>query len=207
MNTHKKELFDEQAIYFAFEKIVENKTENMEIHFVYSGSYYAFEERLRSLILKGMKKYKIRKVMVTMIHGRRSWLITKEKMENYCKGKENLKKSVNDDIEQLLENIQLGKELNETFWTYYLPKLTKEELVLVEKRDNEFMRTFSYGMDADVDKAEMILSESDSKYVMGFFRRETFTIENSYPEESIENKPHKRWQSLEHKTYFCCSLQ
>ena len=42
-------------------------------------------------------------------------------------------------------------------------------------------------MDADVNKAEMMLSESDSKYVFGVGVRENFTIKNSTPEKSIEN--------------------
>ena len=164
-------------------------------------------------MLKGMKKYKIRKVMVTIIDGWRHSLITKEKMENFCKGKETGKKSVNDDLEKFFEDIRLGSELNfELNVTYYLPKLTKEELDLVEKKDYDFMNTFSRGMDADVDKAEMMLSESDSKFVHGYCWRKTYTIENSWSDESfdesIENEPQKKQaQSWKQKIYNYCSLQ
>ena len=126
-----------------------------------------------------MKKYNLEKAMVTRIYMWRDRLITKEKMENYCKGKEEKKLSVNDDLETLFENIQLGEKPDDDIWTYFLPKLTEHELELVERKDEDFMKTFYDEMDADVDKAEMAASESDSKYVHGWSRRETFTIENS----------------------------
>ena len=75
-----------------------------------------------------MKKHKIKSVMVTSIYFYRSELITKEKMESYCKGDEWLKESVNDDLESLFENIRLGKEPDEQVYTYFLPKLTEDEL-------------------------------------------------------------------------------
>ena len=125
-----------------------------------------------------MKKHEIKSVMVTRIHLYRWRLITKEKMESYCKGEEDRKDSVNDDLESLFEDIRLGKEPDERVWTYFLPKLTKEELELVERGDTRYFRTFSYS-NPDVNETEMMLSESDSKYVQGYSRRGTFIIENS----------------------------
>ena len=93
----------------------------MRIHFVYAGDYYysfGNEERFKTLILKGMQKYKIKKVMVTRIDMWRDQLITKEKMEKFCKGKEDEKISVNDDLETLLEKIQLGKKPDEFFHAF-----------------------------------------------------------------------------------------
>ena len=135
-----------------------------------------------------MKKYKIKSVMVTTILLLRRYLITKEKMELYCKGEEDEKDSVNDDLESLFENIRLGKEPDEYVWTYFLPKLTEEELKLVERRDTSYLQTFLHSVNADVNETEMMLSESDSKYIYEFSYRRTFIIENS---------------SLKHK----CSLQ
>ena len=181
LNFHKKEKFDEQVIHSAFEEIVESKTENMEIHFVYAGLYYKIrsEDRLKSFILKGMTKYNIKKVMVTIIYMWRRNLITKEAMENYCNGKKDRKESVNDDLEKLFEDIQLGTEADHLVPTYFLPKLTEDELDLVERKDEDFMQIFASGMHADVDKAEMLLSESNSKFVRGWGLRKTFTIVNS----------------------------
>ena len=161
----------------------------MEIHIVYAGRYYYYhnEDVLRSFILKGMKKKNIKKVMVTMINMLRRNLITKESMENFCNGKEYEKDSVNDDLENLFNDIQLGKEPDDDVWTYFLPKLTRKELGLVERKDYDFMNTFDFEMDADVDKAEMMLSESDSKFVHGYGLRRTLTIKSPGTKKSVEN--------------------
>ena len=126
-----------------------------------------------------MKKHKIKSVMVTRIYLDRHNLITNEKMESFCKGKKYEKDSVNDDLESLFANIRLGKEPDENVYTYFLPKLTEEELELVERRDTNYLQTFEWGKYADVDETEMMLSESDSKYVYGQSRRITFVIKNS----------------------------
>ena len=81
--------------------------------------------------------------MTTIIMERQT-VITKEEMENYCMGKWSVKASVNDDLESLFDDIQLGEEPDEQNWTYFLPKLTKEELDLVEKRDPSYLETVSH---------------------------------------------------------------
>ena len=103
-------------------------------------------------------------------------------MESYCKGEEDTKDSVNDDLESFFENIRLGKEPDEDVSTYFLPKLTKEELELVERRDTSYFETFNNGLifNPDVNEAEMKLSESNSKFVNGICYRKTFTIKNSF---------------------------
>ena len=45
-------------------------------------------------------------------------LITKERMENYSKGKESEKLSVNDDLESFFEDIRLGKETTKVGFKY-----------------------------------------------------------------------------------------
>ena len=120
-------------------------------------------------------------------------------MESYCKGEQDEKDSVNDDLESLFENIRLGKEPDELVGTYFLPKLTEKELELVERRDTTYLQTFyleavggAVGLNPDVDETKMMLSESDSKYVRGFSRRRTFVIENSSEsssELSFDNSP------------------
>ena len=130
--------------------------------------------------------------MVTMIYLNRWNLITKEEMESYCKGENRHRKdSVNDDLESFFENIRLGKEPNEEVQTYFLPKLMEEELELVERRDTSYLQTLHFGtLDAvnpDVAETEMMLSESDSKYVYGKSPRRTFVIENT-SKKSLKNK-------------------
>ena len=169
--------------------MTENEAKELPTHFVYAGYYYYRwnVDRLRSFILEGMKKYNIKKVMVTSIYMWRNKLITKESMEKYCKGEKKEKDSVNDDLESLFEDLRLGKEPDEKeVWTYFLPKLTEEEMELVETKDPNYLQTFSNGDYADVEEAEMKLSESDSKFVEGYARRTTYTIENS-SEQNIFN--------------------
>ena len=82
-----------------------------------------YVDQLRSIILKGMKKYKIESVMVTTLFMERKHLITKEIMVRYCKGHEEKKESVNDDLELFFEDIRRGKKPDGfKVWTYFLPK-------------------------------------------------------------------------------------
>ena len=181
MDLKKSSLEMRQCINTALQKISENEAKELQIHFVYAGNHYYYGDKLRLIILNEMKKYKIKSVMVTSVYLHRRNLITKEKMESYCKGEE--KYSVNDDLELFLENIRRGNEPDEEVATYFLPKLTEEELELVERRDKSYLHTFSYS-NPDVEKAEMMLSESDSKYVHGCSMRRTFVIENSFKDHS-----------------------
>ena len=178
-----------------FTKIVANKMEDMQTHFVYTGRYYFIGHlaKLRSLIMQRMKKYKIKKVVLTKIYMQQQYLITKELMEKYCKReiKCQLKVSVADDLESLFENIRrgkkvhLGKNLDDEVQTYFFPKLTREELELVAKKDYSYMAKFLGPLNEnnkrdpdkiDVDEADMKASESDSKFVKGRCRRVTFKI-------------------------------
>ena len=81
--------------------------------------------------------------MVTIILMDREKLITKEAMEKYTKGEEDFKDSVNDDLESFFEDLRLGKEPDELIYTYFLPKLTEEEMELVEQNDTNYLQTFS----------------------------------------------------------------
>ena len=173
----------------------------LKIHLVYAGDHYIYHEaKLRSFIWNGMKNNKIKSVMVTKICMTRENLITKERMESICRGEEKeLKDSVNDDLESLFEDIRLGKQLDEWTETYFLPKLTEEELELVEKRDTDYLYTFYYRFDSDVVDTEMRRSESDSKFALSGCSRRTFTIKNS-SEISFDKQPPK-------KTRRNCSLQ
>ena len=100
-------------------------------------------------------------------------------MESYCKGEIWYRKdSVNDDLESLFEDIRLGKEPKKKVMTYFLPKLTEEEMKFVQRKDRTYFQTFQWSFDPDVPEAEMMLSESDTKFVRGHGHRKTFTIEN-----------------------------
>ena len=125
--------------------------------------------------------------MVTSIYLRRLGLISKYEMESYCKGEDTLRKvSVNDDLESLFEKILLGKKLDEWVQTYFVPKLTEEELEFVDRRDTSYLRTFE-SSHPDLNEIGMpFLKESDSKYVQGWSDRRTFVIKNS-SKNSLKN--------------------
>ena len=93
-----------------------------------------------------MKKYNIEKVMVTKIRIMRDRLITKEKMENFCIGKEDEKLSVNDDLEILFENIQIGEEPDEFVNTYFLPRLTEHEININENQKSILFSLFFFSL-------------------------------------------------------------
>ena len=134
--------------------------------------------------------------MVTSIYLTRLELITIEKMDSYCKGEEYMKDSVNGDLESLFENVRFRKKPDEYVGTYFLPKLTEEELELVEGRDTSYLQTF-IEENPDVDDTEMMLSKSDSKYVKGWSTRKTFVIENSLLKKTSSDN---LWDQFEHSS-------
>ena len=149
----------EKNIESAFQKIAEDKVEDWEPHFIYAGrdlygsinnlsNIYTEPYQLRSSLLKLMKKHQIKTVMFTLIYMEKEKLITKELMESYCKGEHGTpdcprQMSINDDLEALFQDLQLGKEPTYKAITYYLPKLTENEMALVETKDQNYLRTFS----------------------------------------------------------------
>ena len=163
----------------------------MNIHFVYAGEYYFWsrEDELKTYILKGIEKYNIEKVMVTMMTMWRSGLISKERMENFYKGGNDFRrKSFNSDLDSFFRAIRLGKKPYKRIDTFYLPRLTVDELDLVERRDFNFMQTFLRECTCrDVHKSNMALSKSDSKFVDAYAVRKTFTIKNSLQEIDMQS--------------------
>ena len=83
-----------------------------------------------------------------------------------------MKESVNDDLEPLFEDLRLGEHKDGWFITFFLPKLMEEVLKMVESKDPNYMKTF-LEKNADVEEAEMKLSESDSKFAEEYFQSET----------------------------------
>ena len=162
-------------------------------HFIYSGYYYNRSYRLENfgkMFLKKMKEYGIQSSILTMLYMRRENLITKEKAKDASEGKlcrlENYadwygqKVSINDDLEMFLTNILNSKEITEEeVVSFFTPKLTEEELKLVEAKNEDHLKSYSfgyYGLNADVDPVEMKKSDSTSKYVHGRCYRFTFPL-------------------------------
>ena len=171
---------DQEIIDSYLLKISECEANERKTHFVYAGDRYHLihEDKLRAFILKAMKKYKIQSVIVTSFYMWRNKLVTKEKTESFFNGKENEKHSVNDDLDSLFENFRLEKEVDDELYTYFLPKLTVEDLNLVELRDHSYFQTFLGSNGADVEEREMKRSKSDSKFAHACVYRKTFTLED-----------------------------
>ena len=124
-------------------------------------------------------------------------LITKEKSKAAYLGKlknekawENEEISFNDDLELFLSNLKNSKEIEfEVVASFFIPKLTNEELKLVESRDPEHLNTYLdhyIGENPDVEDEEMKKSDSKSKFVHGRCIRLTFplTLESNDPNSS-----------------------
>ena len=147
---------------------------DMMPHFIYcTGYYYIGDEKLKEIILKKMREYGIQSSILTMLGMERINLITKEKSKLAAEGKlkndeewEDYEGSINDDLDSFINNLQNSNEIrDENVWSFFLPKLTEEELKLVEQKNYEHMMSYLNELDADVDVEEMKQSDSKDKYV------------------------------------------
>ena len=152
------------------------------MHIIVAGYYYTWQhETLESFVSKSLEKNDLKSTIITQIYMFRHVLITKEKMEEICLGKsdwrgDTLKESVNDDLESVFKHLQQGIEPASENDTFYVPKLSQEELKLVEQADQDYFQTFYNFKNPDVEDKEMKLSESNSKYISGYCWRWTYRI-------------------------------
>ena len=163
----------------ALEKVAVNKIKDINVHLIFS--YYDTPWSMEE-VLEKMKKFRINHVMVTWMFMIKKHLITKETRDRYYLGlgeritrlgeRIDFKESINDSIETLLEDIRLGHQPNEILHLYFTPRLTEEEMQLIERKDPDYLRTFS-SRNPDVNKASMKNSESDSKFCYTYCQRET----------------------------------
>ena len=155
-------------------------------HFIYcSGDHfkYYYEEfnKLEEIILKKMREYGIPSSILTTLSMFRRHLITKEKSKQAAEGKlkndpdwKDYDGSINDDLDSFIKNLQNSEEIkNEEVKSFFTPKLTKEELKLVEQEDYEHMMTYDLGSGANVDVEEMKKSDSKDKYLHSWCQRKT----------------------------------
>ena len=76
--------------------------------------------------------------------------------------------SVQEDLESFFQQLTIGKNERSNVVTYFMPKLTNEELKSVEMKDEDHLQEYVWhvvGRPVDVDPDEMKKSESNSKYV------------------------------------------
>ena len=102
--------------------------------------------------------------------------------------------SINNDLERFLINLRNQKVVKEKIvWSFFTPKLTNEELKLVQEGNEEHLKTYEFhdiGLNPDVDVEEMKKSDSKSKYVHGWCRRRTIplTLETSQFEDEFQTE-------------------
>ena len=164
--------------------MIDSGAKDMMPHFIYCYYYFFAFEKLKEIILGKMQKYGIQASILTMLYMQRSRLITKEKSKQAAEGK--LKNdpewgdydgSINDDLDSFINNLQNSNEVKEEeVDSFFLPKLTKEELKLVEEKNEEHMMSYGWDFDADVNIEEMKKSDSTDKYVHSWCRRKTFHL-------------------------------
>ena len=146
-------------------------------HFYYSDAQF---EKLKEIILRKMREYGIPSSILTMLNMERRYLITQEKSKEAAEGKlkndpdwEDYEGSINDDLDSFVNNLQNPKEIDyEEVWSFFTPKLTKEELKLVEQKNEEHMKTYVEFV-PDVGIEEMKTSDSKDKYVLSGCKRRT----------------------------------
>ena len=183
-------MVDLDIIDTGFKSISDFGKDDLMPHFIYCGDHYDGGDNLNKMILTKMRKYKIQSSMLTMLIMQRRNLVTKEKVKNAAQGKlKNIghglwslytnygNRSINDDLEGLLIDLQNHEvKKSKTVFSFFTPKLTKEELELVEKADEDHLKTYAkhyWGQNPDVDIDEMKKSDSKSKYVHGTCWRHT----------------------------------
>ena len=116
-----------------------SKDRDQATHFMCASLYYTdyndetnnFFKPFKHAILEGMKKYRLKTAVLTIIDMIRYDLVTKENMIDYYKGKYQKgpgrdEHSLNDDLEIFYEKITLGQVTCENVLTFCLPKLTEK---------------------------------------------------------------------------------
>ena len=155
--------------------MADSGADDMMPHFIYCYTqFYPLDiQKLKEIILKKMREYGIPASILTELHMLRKKLITKEKAKQAATEKPNYDLewlfyagSINEDLDSFINNLQSSNKMkDEVVRSFLTPKLTKEDLKLVEENNEEHMRTYSSYPNADVDVVEMKNSDSKDKYL------------------------------------------
>ena len=200
----KKEFNDFDVIDSGVKSAAEFGNDEMVPHFIYCGYHYSWRKKsrilLQQIILTKMKSCGIGSAVLTMLGMSRRKLVTKEKVKQAYKGKlkddqewEIYGGSINDELENFLFKIQdQGATQEELVRSFYTPKLTKEELKLVQEKNEKMLNTLSehyFQRNPDVDVDEMKKSNSKSKYVQGVCWRDTIPLTvKAYDKRSMDDQ-------------------
>ena len=143
-----------------------------------------------------------------MLYMERWNLVTKEKVKKAAEGKlkndkdwKEYEESINDDLERFFINLQNQKEVKyELVASFFTPKLTTEELKLVQEENQEHLKTYLKhyrGKNPDVDVEEMKKSDSKSKYVNGRCWRMTMLLTLDLNGGVCSNANHQKYREAD----------
>ena len=196
-----KEMYDIDVIDTGVKSILDHGKDGLLPHFIYSGEYYYGTKRLefREMLLTKMKSYRIQSAVLTKLTMWRRNLVTKETVKKAYKGAMKTEKvwnryegSINDDLETFFINLQDQETIKEDeINSFFTPKLIEEELKLVEERNEEHLRSYSFHsvrqINPDVDVDEMKRSNSSSKFVHVFCFRKTEPLKVALKRKNVDN--------------------
>ena len=182
-----QELNDVSIIDIGIKSILDFGKEELVPHFFYCGEHYLFTRertrRLEKIFLAKMKHYGVQFSILTQLSMWRWKLVTTETVKKAYQGKlkndeywKDYEGSIHDDVETFFNDLQDRKNIkNENVRTFFTPKLTEEELKLVEQRNEQHLSTYAHPY-PDVDAKEMKKSDSSSKFVHGRCGRRTIPL-------------------------------
>ena len=161
----------------AFKNAIPKWSPETDYHFIYAGfnfmTQYMKPEKMNSVIVKCMENLKLNSLIFTAVVMVRSHIVTKKVMKEYYKGEFDNndgfdKLSVQDDLDSFFDQASTFYFVNpSTAGMFFLPMLTDEELLLLENKDENYLKLYAdyhYGENPDVDEADMIESQSKSKF-------------------------------------------
>ena len=145
-----------------------------------------------------MKENQIEFAILTVLHNWREHIITKKEMKKYYDGKitvdrglrigqNRYQESTLDDMESFIANNLIADVKEEDKYTFFLPKLSQEEMQLIENQDIEFLNSFACyykhreNPDVKYDESlslEMLEKESKTKFLRGGSRRKTIFLKS-----------------------------
>ena len=217
-----QERADIKIIDSAFKLIKNHRYQDLKPHFIFAGEYYIFNQIFRIIdrFKYKMKKYNIEQVMMTMVHLWRDHLVTNKDMKHiYKEGtlvqsltepsrRSQIEISVHDDLEsyflKLTSQDESKDEVNEELvWTYFLPKLTSEEMKLLKSQNTDFLKTFDRANPEILEKMEdeetMEINKTKSVFVSGGCIRRTVLLDTDkhFPKQAPSIRPRSRSLSIE----------
>ena len=188
-----KDIIESARLDIALEKYARNS--DLKPHIIYVGhKFHQNHNMIHTLLLEQLKNHAIQSAMITNLLMYKNYLMTKEKMEDFFDFKkypEDMwipRESINDNLENFIEDLRHKKEQEHSSETYFVAKLTKEEMEFFQNKNKEHKKTyfrwsFSTLPDTsgpDVSVEEMKLSESKSKYVNVQCFRTSSVVNNYY---------------------------